>query len=394
MSATQQPQSPINWHPRLDCLPFSPIRKMFNAAVQLQDVCNLGIGQPDFPTPPHVREAFIAAINAGKTGYEMDAGLPQLREALAQSYSERHGVALKPENFLITTGCCQALYLSLSSLSLPGKQVITPEPAFITARIAEMGGAKLKRYATYAKDAYQFDAADFSAQIDDDVCAVLLNSPGNPTGTVLSKDTIQTVLDACTEKNIPLVSDEVYDRMVLEEGAFVSALDCNMDLNRTFICSSFSKTYSMAGLRVGWVISSEENIKTLQRLHMFVSTTENTPSQWAALAAVQGPQDCIDEMVNAYRTRRDFVCDRLEQCQVLDSYRPRGAFFVMPSLPTGTDADDTTWRMLHEAKVCTVPGSAFGESCRNAFRISFACSGDTLNKALDRMIPWLEKQYY
>jgi len=381
-------------HPRLDRLPFSPIRKMFNAAASLDDVCNLSIGQPDFPTPEHIQEAFIQAVREGKTRYELDAGVPALREALARSYSERTGCPLKAENVLVTTGCCQALYMTMTSLVLPGKEMLTPDPAFIISRVAEMGGGHIRRFMTNAAEGYQFDAEAFVGEMRDPVCAVLLNSPGNPTGTIYPRATMEAVVRASAERRIPLISDEVYDRMILDEGTFTSALECEPDLDQLFVCSSFSKTYAMAGLRIGWIISSEANIREMQRLHMFISTTENSPSQWAGLAALEGPQSCVDEMVSAYRRRRDMLCDRFEACSVLKSYRPSGAFFIMPSLPEGTDCDDLTWRMLHETGVCTVPGSAFGEGCRNAFRISFAASDAVLEEALNRMIPWLEKQSY
>lgn len=381
-------------HPRLDKLPFSPIRKMFNAASGMSDVCNLSIGQPDFETPTHIREAFIEAVRAGKTRYELDAGLLPLREALARSYAERTGRDLGPENVLVTTGCCQALYLTITSLVLPGKEMLTPDPAFILARIAEMGGGALRRFPTSAVDGYQLDTEAFVAEMRDPVCAVLINSPGNPTGAIYPRETMQAVCRASEERGIPLISDEVYDRMILDEGTFTSALECVEDLDQLFVCSSFSKTYAMAGLRIGWIISSAENIKDLQRLHMFISTTENTPSQWAGVAALEGPQDCVDAMVAAYRRRRDYLCERFKACSVLESYRPSGAFFIMPSLPEGADGDDITWRMLHETGVCTVPGSAFGIHCRNAFRISFAASEAVLEDALNRMLPWLEKQSY
>lgn len=367
---------------------------MFNAAAAMSDVCNLSIGQPDCDTPLHIREALVEAVRAGKTRYELDAGLPALREALARAYSERTGCLLGPENVLVTTGCCQALYLSMSSLVLPGREMLTPDPAFILSRVAEMGGGGIRRFPTAAADGYQFDLEAFVAEMAGPVCAVLLNSPGNPTGAIYPRETMEAVVRASAERGIPLISDEVYDRMILDEGSFTSALECDPDLDMLFVCSSFSKTYAMAGLRVGWIISSAENIRDLQRLHMFVSTTENTPSQWAGLAALEGPQDCVGEMVTAYRRRRDSLCERFEVCAVLESYRPSGAFFIMPSLPPGTDCDDLTWRMLHETGVCTVPGSAFGEGCRNAFRISFAASDAVLEEALNRMIPWLEKQSF
>ena len=384
----------INWNPAFEALPFSPIRKMFNTAATMEDVLHLSIGQPDFPTPPHIIEAHIEALRDGKTRYEMDAGLPELRQALASFYNGRYGISLGPENVLVTTGCCEGMFIALTGAVRPGAEIILAEPYFVLAHVAEMAGATLRCIPTTADNGYQIDPQEVIDAINDRTTAILLNSPGNPTGTVYPRETMTTICEAAAERGIAVISDEVYDRLVLDDIEYATALTCAPSLDNMIMSSSVSKTYSMAGMRIGWVISSPENIETMQRPHMFISTTENTASQWAAVAALNGDQGCVDEMVAAYRERRDRVVELVAEAPHLTAYNPGGAFFITPSLPPGTDGFDVAMRMLTEARVCTVPGGACGESCRNALRSSFATSMDVIENAFARMMPWLEKQSF
>ncbi len=384
----------IQWHPSLAALPYSPIRIMFNTAAAMQDVAHLSIGQPDFPTPPHIVEAHIKALQDGHTRYELDAGLPALREAIADFYSHRYDVRLEAENVLITTGCCQALFMALTAAVQPGKQIIIAEPYFVLAHIATMAGAVPRYVPTTADNGYQVDPQAIIDAMDENTCAVMLLSPSNPTGTMYPRETVEPICQAAAERGIVVISDEVYDRLILDDLAFPSALACSPTLDNTIVASSFSKTYSMAGMRLGWMISSKKNIVDLQRLHMFVSTCEHGAAQRAGVAALTGDQSCVEQMVREYSRRRDRVVELVAQVPCLTGYRPQGAFFIMPSLPPGTDGFDVAMRLLKEAKVCTIPGGAFGESCTNALRISFATNMECIETAFERIIPWLEKQSF
>lgn len=383
----------IDWHPALGALPFSPIRTMFNTAASMQDVVHLSIGQPDFPAPQHVVEAMVKAVRDGETRYELDAGLPALRTAIADFYNTRHDLSLTPENVLITTGCCQGMFMALTAAVRPGMEVIIVEPVFVLGHIVGMAGATPRRIVTTAAEGYQVDPQAVIDAMTDRTCAIMLNSPGNPTGTVYPRETVEAICHAAAERNIVVISDEVYDRLILD-GTYASALDCSPTLTRTIVTSSFSKTYSMAGFRLGWVISTPENIVDLQRYHMFISTCENTPTQWAALAAIQGDQACVDEMVAAYRRRRDLVVERVSRTPHMTGYKPGGAFFIMPSFPDGVDSFDLAMRMLKEAGVCTIPGGTFGDSCNNSLRLSYATSEQQIEAAFERMIPWLSQQSF
>ncbi len=384
----------FEWNPMLSGLPFSPIRKIFNTAAKMDGVIHLSIGQPDFPTPPHIVDAHVQALRQGKTQYELDAGLPQLREAVASFYSKLHHLRLSPENVLITTGCCQAMFMALTGAVKPGKEVIVVEPVFVLVHIIRFAGAIPRPIVTTADSGYQLDPQQVIDAINDNTCAIMLNSPGNPTGTVYPRETVRAICQEAARHRLAVISDEVYDRLILDETDYASALTCSPSLDGVIMASSVSKTYSMAGLRLGWSISSRENIINLQRYHMFISSNENTATQWAAVAALRGDQSFLQEMIEEYRRRRDRVVQLVEDSPHLTGYRPSGAFFIMPSLPPGVDGSDLAMRMLKEIRVCTIPGGAFGQSCSNALRISYATSMDQIEEAFKRMIPWLKKQSF
>jgi aminotransferase len=385
----------VVWNPALEALPLSGIRRMFNLAATMRDVIHLSIGQPDFPTPAPIVEAHVTALLEDKTHYTMDAGLPELLEALAAYYGARYGRPLAPENFVETTGGSEAIYLAITAVAAPGREVIVIEPSFVLFQpLVSMMGAEIRRIITRADRGYQVDPGEVIAAMGPKTCAVILNSPGNPTGTVYPRETIEAICLAAAERGVVVISDEVYDRLVLDGGEYPSVLALAPDLEGVIVGSSFSKTYSMPGLRVGWLVSGSRNIETLRRYHMFTNTVGNTPAQWAAAAAVRGDQSAVDMMVSEYRRRRDRVVDLVAATPHLTGYCPQGAFYIMPSLPAGTDGTDVALRLLSETGVCTIPGSTFGESCRNALRISYAASLDRIQAAFERMIPWFEKQSF
>ena len=394
MNTTRDRSAGFEWAPGLGRLPFSPIRTMFNAASTMKDVLHLSIGQPDFAAPGHVIEAHIKALRDGHTGYALDAGLPELREAVAGTYNGLYGIGLEPENVLITTGCCQAMFMALTGTVKPGGEVIVIEPVMTLAHIASLAGAKVVRIVTTAAQGYQVDPQEVIDAMNNRTCAIMVNSPGNPTGAVYPASTIEAICDAAAERGICVVSDEVYDRLILDDEPYASALVQGPGLDNVIMSSSVSKSYSLAGFRLGWAISTKEHIETLQRYHMYISTCENTATQWACVAALEGDQSCVGEMVAEYRRRRDRVVELIEPSAEMTGYRPGGAFFVTPSLPAGGDSFDLAMRMLKEIGVCTIPGSTFGESCGNSLRISYSTSLEVIEAAFERMVPWLSEQSF
>ncbi|WDI41895.1 pyridoxal phosphate-dependent aminotransferase [Bremerella sp. P1] len=366
---------------------------MVNLAATMENVIHLSIGQPDFPCPKHIVDAYIHALQEGKTGYTMDAGLPELLKELASYYSARTGREITEDNILVTTGATEAMYLSISVTAAPGRQFLIPDPCFpLYAPLVRMHGGEVKSIPTRAEHGHQLDPQEVIDAIGPRTFAIILNSPSNPTGTVYPPETIEAIVQEAAYQGVKVISDEVYDHLLLDDLEYASVLGHASDLDHVMIASSFSKTFSMAGLRIGWVISSQGTIKMLRRYHMFTTTVANTPSQWAGIAALRGGNACIDEMVKEYRRRRDRIVQLVSEAPHMTGYWPQGGFFIFPSLPPHTNASNVALRMLEEIGVCVVPGEAFGESCTNSLRISYSTSIEKIEEAFERMIPWLAKQ--
>jgi aminotransferase len=381
------------WNPALLTIPMPGIRKMVNLASTMDDVIHLSIGQPDLPAPTHVVDATIAALQAGQTGYTMDAGLPELLEALSDYYGARYARELTPDNILITTGATEAIYLALTSTSSAGREFIIPEPSFMLyAPLVRMNGGTVKTIPTRAESNHQLDPQDVIDAIDANTCAIVLNSPSNPTGTLYPRETIEAIVQEAAYRGVYVISDEVYDHLVYDCKTYPSVLSCCSDLDHVMVISSFSKTFSMAGMRVGWLIASQGAIKKLRRYHMFTTTVANTPCQWAGVAALRGERDFVDNMLDVYTRRRDRVVELVRQTPYLEGYKPEGAFYLFPALPEGINGNNVALRLLKETGVCTIPGETFGPSCSNALRISYSTSIEQIEEAFRRLIPWMEKQ--
>lgn len=381
------------WNPALLTIPVPGIRKMVNLAATMDDVIHLSIGQPDAPAPSHVIQATVDAMLAGQTGYTMDAGLPELLEALAEYNGERYGRAIAPENILVTTGATEAIYLALTAVSAPGRKFIVPDPSFMLyAPLIRMNGGEVKFIPTRAENNHQLDPQEVIDAIDNNIHAIVLNSPSNPTGTVYPRETVETIVQEAAYRGIYVISDEVYDHLVYDSRDYAGVLSCCSDLDHVMIISSFSKTFSMAGMRIGWLIASQGAIRKLRRYHMFTTTVANTPCQWGGVAALKGDRGFVDEIVETYKKRRDLLVQLVENTPHLEGYKPEGAFYLFPSLPEGVNGNNVALRLLRETGVCTIAGDTFGESCRNALRISYATSIDNIEKAFERIIPWMEKQ--
>ena len=382
-----------SWAPALRAIPVAGIRKMVNLAASMEDVVHLSIGQPNFPTPRHIVDAYIEALEEGHTGYTMDAGLPELLTALAEYYSRRYNRTLTEDNILITAGCTEAMYLALTATSAPGRQFLVTDPTFLLyAPLIRMNGGEVKYIPTRAEHGHQLDPQEVIDNIGMRTSGIVLNSPSNPTGTVYPAETIDAICQEAAYRGVYVFSDEVYDHLLLDDMEYPSVLRHAMDLDNVMVASSFSKTYSMAGLRIGWIISSQGAIKKLRRYHMFTTTVANTPAQWAGIAALKGDRSCVDDMVQEYAQRRDRIVQLVSETPHLTGYWPQGAFYIFPSLPHGANANQVCLRMLQETGVCTVPGDAFGESCSNSLRISYSTSMEKIEEAFERIVPWLAKQ--
>jgi aminotransferase len=385
-------EDPI-WNPGLLSMPIPGIRRMINLAAHMEDVIHLSIGQPDLPVPANVIRAATEALERGQTGYTMDAGLPELLESLALYYGDRYGRTLTPDNIMVTTGATEALYLALTAVSAPGRHFIVPDPAFMLyAPLIRMNGGEVTEIPTRAENNHQLDPQEVIDAIEPHTYGIVLNSPSNPTGTLYPRETLEAIIEEAAYQNIQIISDEVYDHLIYDGKEYPSVLSCCSDLDHVMVVSSFSKTYSMAGMRIGWLISSQGAIKKLRRYHMFTTTVANTPFQWAGVEALHGSDRFIEEMRLEYTRRRDRLVELVDQTPHLTGYKPEGAFYLFPALPEGVNGTNVALRLLKETGVCTIPGETFGSSCGNALRLSYSISVDQIEAAFERIIPWMSEQ--
>lgn len=357
---------------RVEQVSISGIREVFEAAGE--DAINLGLGQPDFPTPEHARQAAQDAIQAGNAdGYTSNKGIPALRSAIANRYAEDYGLDVDPAEIIATAGGSEALHIALEAHVDRGDEVIVPDPGFVSydalTRIA--GGTPVP---VELRDDLTLDPATVEANITEDTAAFVVNSPANPTGAVQSPADMRAFAEIADKHDVLCLSDEVYERIIFE-GTHRSPLEF-ADSDNVIVVSACSKTYSMTGWRLGWVIGAERRIDRMLRVHQYAQACASAPAQYAAEAALSGPQNPVETMVEAFERRRDVLLDGLAEMG-LDTPTPKGAFYAMPSVPDGwVDA-------AIDAGVIVVPGDAFGSNGAGYARISYATDMEQLKEAIE-----------
>src|SRR3712207_370894 len=311
-------------------MPVSRIREIMELAWADPEAIHLEVGEPDFPTPEHVVEAAHEAARMGRTRYAPNAGLPELRAALAEKVVRRNGYGTQPEQVVVTQGGIQALYLVLRALLEPGDEVLLPHPAWPNFRmIAHLLGARVLSYPLVAEGDFLPRLEDLERLVTPRTRAILVNSPSNPLGTVLPRELVESLLAFARRQGLWFVSDEVYDEVVFDD-VFVSAGSVADPGDRLVSVYSFSKVYAMTGWRVGYLVAPPDVAKLLTGMQEPIISCVNTPAQLAALAAITGPQDIVREMSGAYRARRDELLEILDRGD-LPSSRPSGAFYVWRS---------------------------------------------------------------
>ena len=360
----------------LSTLQRSGIRQFTNLAKTVPDCVMLTIGEPDFSTPEEIKAAALTSLFQNRTHYAPNQGVEELRREIAV-YECFRGMLCKPEQVLITAGATGALFTALLGILNPGEEVIIPTPAFsLYETITTIAGGKAVALDTKADD-FQITAEALARVISPKTKAIILNSPNNPTGTVLSAESLAAVKQAVMGKPIFVICDNVYSRL----SAPCPDLSTDEELkDQLFLCQSFSKPFAMTGWRVGYLIGPEDVMARLLLLHAAEVASIPTFLQDACIAALStSPR----EMADIYAKRREFVCHRLTEMG-LTFPKPEGAFYVFPDISRfGLSGEDFCKRMIREAKVAAVPGSCFG--CEGHIRLSYACSDADLQKGLDRL---------
>ena len=356
-----------------------------------REVIHLEIGEPDFDTPLHIREAAAAALRAGETHYCPSAGIPELREEAARYLSTSRSVSVDPANVLVGTGAKPFLFFTILATCNPGDEVVYPDPGFpIYESAIRWAGATPVALPLLEERDFAFDIADLESRLSPRTKLVILNSPQNPTGGALSPEETETAAALLADSGAWVLSDEVYSQMVYD-GEFASVASHPGLLERTILLDGLSKTYAMTGWRCGFAAVPEPLVDPLVRF--FVNSTSCVPPfvQFAGVAALSGPQDEPRAMVEEFRARRELVVAGLNELPGVSCRVPRGAFYAFPNVAeVPVDADVLADRLLQEAGVAVLAGSAFGRVGADNLRISYANSRENLARALERMGDFLE----
>ncbi len=358
---------------------------------QGREIIHLEIGEPDFDTPPHIKEAAKQALDAGATHYGPSAGLPELREAIAKHIAETRGVPVSPENVVVTPGAKPIMFFTILSLVGRGDEVIYPNPGFpiYESVINFVGGVPVPIPLREETD-FGFDMSLFERRVSSKTKLIIINSPENPTGGVLDRGQIERIAAIATERNIPVLADEIY-RQFLYEGEFVSILAVPGMHTRTILLDGFSKSYAMTGWRLGYGVMPADLAEHVTRLMVNSASCTASFVQLAGVAALHGDQAPVGRMVAAFKRRRDIIVDGLNRLPGVRCRRPRGAFYVFPNI-TGTKrkSAEVAERLLNEAGVAVLGGTAFGAHGEGYLRLSYANSEENLKLALERMRPLFE----
>jgi len=372
---------------RLDDISFGKIvqirESLLTAQAKGARVIRFESGDPSFSVAPHVLEAFAAAAAAGKTHYVPNDGIPELRSALAEKLRNKNGIAgVTAHDVFLTNGAMHALYVTFAALLAEGDEVIIPDPMWTeVAENIRLAGGRPVRVPLSAADDYAYDPQAIAAAVTPATRAIFVNSPHNPTGAVLSRETLAAIVDIARENGLWIVSDEAYEDVVYEPHAHTSIASLAGDWAQQVVSVySFSKSHAMSGLRTGYIVARTALLKSrIQKLLRCTINGVNSLAQWGALAAVAGPQEHLGSMRAEYTVRRDIMVEALSGIEGVRPFTPRGAFYLWAELDPAlyerfrvADADALSARLAQEG-IGSAPGSAFGESCGDAIRFAFSC---------------------
>ncbi|MFC1911298.1 aminotransferase class I/II-fold pyridoxal phosphate-dependent enzyme [Chloroflexota bacterium] len=373
-------------------LPPSGIREFFDLLSSIEDVISLGIGEPDFVTPWHIREAGIYSLEQGYTMYTSNSGMPELRRELARYLELHYGVNYHPEHeILITAGSSEALDLVLRAIINPGDEVIIPDPCYVAYPAdVTLAGGKPVLVSTNERNNFVVRATDIKAMITKKTKAILIGYPANPTGAVMTKKEADAIAELSKEHDLPVISDEIYARLTygVEHICFPSLPGMK---KRTILISGFSKSHAMTGWRIGYVAADRRFVQALTKIHQYTLLCAPTMTQMATIEALRSGEGEVEKMVQEYNRRRRFMVKRLNQIG-LPCFEPKGAFFAFPSIEaTGMSSEEFAQKLLVEEKVAVVPGTAFGPSGEGFVRCCYATSLPNIEEALRRTDRFLRR---
>jgi aspartate/methionine/tyrosine aminotransferase len=373
-------------------LKLSGIREINELLQKIPDVIRLEFGEPDFDPPEHVKKAAIDAILQGKGKYVSSAGIPELRRAIVDKLKSENNINYDISEVVVTNGANGAIHYSLEAIVNEGEEVLIPDPGWANYEQAVKAiGAKPVFYPLYEEDNFEPRVDEIEKLITNKTKAIMINSPNNPTGAVYSRKTIEDIANLALQHNLFVHTDEVYEKFIYEEvsseNKHVSIASLNDEIKqKTLTINSLSKTYAMTGWRIGYVAGPQEIMSAIMKLISAEESCVNTISQYAAIAALRGPQDFTNRMIHAFSERRKFLIKGLSEVRGFKSFIPKGAFYLFVNVKElGMDSYSLAIKILKEAHVALVHGSAFGKNGEGYLRLSYAASIKDLEEAIKRL---------
>ncbi|WZL83311.1 aminotransferase class I/II-fold pyridoxal phosphate-dependent enzyme [Vallitaleaceae bacterium 9-2] len=367
-------------------IPPSGIRKFFDIVTTMKDAISLGVGEPDFDTPWHIREEGIYSLERGRTFYTSNAGLVELRQEICNYLRRRFELDYHHDTeIVVTVGGSEGVDVALRTILNPGDEVLVPEPSFVCYKpcVSLSGGIPVP-IALKVENEFRLTREEVEAHLTDKTKAIILSFPNNPTGAVMSREDLQAIADVAIEHDLIVISDEIYAELTYSD-QHVSIATLEGMRERTIIVSGFSKAYAMTGWRIGYVVAPAQFIDVLKIIHQYAIMCSPTTSQYAALEAAKNGDKDIDEMKVAYDQRRRLMVEYFNNMG-LECFEPQGAFYVFPSIQsTGLTSEEFATQLLKSKKVAVVPGTAFGDSGEGFIRCSYAYSVEELKVALERI---------
>ncbi len=373
-------------------IPPSGIRKFFDLVLEMDGVISLGVGEPDFVTPWHIREACIYSLEKGVTSYTSNYGLLELRELISKCYRKDYNVDYNPQSeILVTTGVSEAADLAFRAIINPGDEVIIPEPCYVSYKpgVSLAGGTPVP-VPTYQDDEFRVTAEQIKKSITGKTKAIVLSYPNNPTGAVMRRNDLEDIADVVNENDLAVISDEVYGKLTYE-GAHTCFSSISGMKDRSIILNGFSKSHAMTGLRLGFAVGCEALIGAMTKIHQYAMLCAPITAQMGGIEALKNGDGEMQKMVREYDRRRRLIVDGLNRLG-LECFEPKGAFYAFPSIKsTGLTSEEFAERLLKEQKVAVVPGDVFGGCGAGYLRCSYATSREELVEALGRIEAFIEK---
>ena len=371
----------------------SGIRKLFDLAQGKKGLVSFGIGEPDFVTPAHIREAAKKALDEGYTRYTPNLGFPEFRKALTIKLNQKNKISVTPEEVVVTSGGTEALFFSFYTLINPGDEIIIPDPGFVTyeSQVYFAGGTPV-HFSLRGENNFHPNLEELKNCVTSKTKAILLNSPSNPTGAAFNEEELLAISQLAQEKDLFVISDELYEDIVYNGREHISIASLPGMKEKTISIFGFSKSYAMTGWRLAYLAAPLNLVKEIAKLLQNTAVCANSVAQRAGLAAIQGSQDCVKEMFAAYNERRNVLTKGLNEIKGLSCYAPEGTFYTFVNIKeTGMSAEELSMYLLEECKVVTVPGTAFGTQGEGYIRLSFATSLEDIKEGIKRIKKGIEK---